>query len=118
MVTIKLELAENGVVKTIEDDNINGANAPFQSKKVYELSEDSTNSYINTINFIVELIDDLGLDIGNSYSPEMLTFDIDWGDKYKPSLEELKEKAKILKEETSTLKLRIKEKELEKDANS
>jgi len=115
MISIKLELAENGVVKTIEDDNINGAFAPFQSKKVYELDEDSVEDYINTIRFIVELIDDLGLDIGNSFSNQMLTFDIDWGDKYNPTLEELKEKQKILKDELASLKQTIKEKEMEKE---
>ena len=117
MLNILLELANNGVIKTITDDNINGANADFQSKHAYELAEDSQYNYENTINFLVDLIDDLGLDVGNSFDKKMLSFNIDWGIKYEPTIEELKEKIAFHKKEISDLKFILKEKELEKDAN-
>jgi hypothetical protein len=109
MLEIVLELADNGIVKTISDDNINGASAPFQSIKVYDLENDPENSFYKTITFLSELIDDLGLDVGNSYAKEMLTLDIDWGDKYEPTIDELKQKLKDLKEQSTFIKQLIKQ---------
>lgn len=101
MVYIELEPADNGVVVNIKDDNINGANAHFEKKKVYDLTEDT--NYHKTIRFLSDLIEDLGLECGNKYANKNLTFGIDWGSSYIPTDEDIKEKIKSLKNEISFL---------------
>ena len=52
---IKLQLADNGVIKTVVDDNINGAGEVFESTNVYEF-----NLIENRIKFIEEICTDIG----------------------------------------------------------
>jgi hypothetical protein len=109
MITIKLEIATNGIIKTIVDDNYNGADELSEFKTVYETDDDASRGFENTIRFFAELADDLGIDRGNKYSSEVLMFDTDWGTHYEPQEKDLKEKIKELSEEVKLLKEWLKE---------
>jgi hypothetical protein len=41
MVKVVLEVASNGVIKTVVDDNINGAGDKYEKKVVYEFASDN-----------------------------------------------------------------------------
>ena len=108
MITIKLELASNGVIKTVSDNNYNGAGSSHEKRTVYETDNDT--NYNNTVRFLYDLSSDLGIDLGNKFSKDVLNFELGWGDKYEPSYEEVKE---MVKETSKNLKeLRQWEKEL------
>jgi len=96
MITIKIEMASNGVIKTISDDNYNGANELNEWKTVYETDGDSQKGFNTTIQFLVDLTSDLGIDLGNKFSKEVLLFDTNWGSHYEPSINDIKEKIKDL----------------------
>lgn len=97
MQQVKLQLADNGIIKTVIDDNINGGGETYESTTVYEFD---TNS--NKIRFIEELCVDIGLEFGNSKSKTQIQIQSDWGEHYKPSAKELEFKIK-------NLELKIKE---------
>lgn len=105
MLTVTLEPAENGIIKTIIDDNSNGAGDVYESKKIYELEKDADRSYSNTLKFLGELLDDLGIDTGNVHSKLSIVVGLDWGKKYIPSDKEVKDKIKRLKDNIKTLEL-------------
>jgi len=108
MITIKLELASNGVIKTVSDNNYNGAGSSHEKRTVYETEED--DNFDATIRFFYELSDDLGINLGNKYDKFVLDFDTQWGSKYEPTHEEVKQ---LVKDTTQNLKeLRKWEKEL------
>ena len=112
MITIKLELASNGVIKTVTDNNYNGAGSNHEMRTVYETENDE--NFSNTIRFLYDLSDDLGIDLGNKFSKDVLNFDIGWGDKYEPKYEEVK---RLVKDTAQNLKeLRKWEKELKAQA--
>jgi len=115
MVSISLELADNGVIKTIKDDNYNGAGELYEGKRVFEIDVDPTHE--KKLEFIYSLCRDLGLDLGNDFSNNVLKFDIGWGNDYNPTVDELEKKVNLMKAEmkllTSTLK-NIKEKDTSK----
>ena len=94
MQTVKITLADNGVIKTVVDDNINSAGESFESTTVYDF-EDQTAK----LKFINELCVDIGLSFGNSKSKHQIQVIEDWGVDYKPSSEEKLEKIKKLKKE-------------------
>ena len=98
MQQINLQLADNGVIKTIKDDNINAAGESFESTTVYEF--DSTT---NKIKFINELCMDIGLEFGNSKSKEQIQVLKDWGLDYNPPTEEKVKKINRLKSEINRL---------------
>lgn len=95
---IKLQLADNGVIKTVVDDNINGAGEVFESTNVYEF-----NLIENRIKFIEEICTDIGLEFGNSKSRTQIKIKSDWGDHYQPNKTEVDEKIKQLQAEISRL---------------
>ena len=109
MIKIYIEPAENGVVKTVQDDNINGAGEFFDSKKVYDLEDDNGRDYINTQAFLEDVIKDLGIDTGNTFSRDTLILDIDWGEKYQPNKEDIQTKIANLKLTIDMLKKLLKE---------
>ena len=112
MITIKLELASNGVIKTVSDNNYNGAGSNHEKRTVYETEEDE--NFDATIRFFYELADDLGMNLGNKYDKFVLDFDTEWGSKYEPTHEEVKQ---LVKDTTQNLKeLRKWEKELKEKA--
>lgn len=87
MVTIVLDIADNGVVKVLEDDNINGAGESFISKVLYDFEGDS--DFKNRIKFLKELCLDIGLQLGNDIDKKKLNISIGSGLKYKPTKQEL-----------------------------
>ena len=103
MLKVILETADNGIIKIIQDDNINGAGAKFESKNVYDLSNDENHN--RKITFLYELAEDLGIETGNKYCSNNLTIGVDWGVSYRPTAEELKYKIDKLEALTKQLKI-------------
>jgi hypothetical protein len=95
MVTVILESADNGIIKTVKDNNINGAGATFESKNVYEFNTDYQHD--RKIAFFYELAEDLGVDVGNIHKPNNLVMSVDWGNSYRPTAEDIKLKMESLK---------------------
>ena len=98
MQEIRLQLADNGVIKTIVDDNINGAGEVFESTNVFEFG-----SVHNKVKFIEELCTDVGLEFGNSKSKFQIKVSYDWGEHYQPTPNEIKEKIDKLQSEIKRL---------------
>lgn len=91
MQQVKLQLADNGVIRTVIDDNINGGGESYESTTVYEF-----NTIPNKIRFIEELCVDIGLEFGNSKSKTQIQIRSDWGSTYKPTQKEIDFKIKNL----------------------
>jgi hypothetical protein len=91
MQTVKITLADNGVIKTVYDDNINAGGESYESTTVYDFGEQSVK-----IKFIKELCTDIGLSFGNSKSKHQIQVIEAWGPDYKPSNAEKLEKIKSL----------------------
>lgn len=99
MQTVKITLADNGVIKTVCDDNINAAGEKFESTIVYEF-----DTVLNKIKFIEDLCLDIGLSFGNSKSRDQIKISIDWGPHYKPNPKEALEKISALQVKLDELK--------------
>jgi len=74
MVTIVLDIADNGVVKIIEDDNYNGNNEVNVSKTLYIFEDDP--DYENRIKFLKDLCLDIGLNLGNIKDQKRLNINL------------------------------------------
>lgn len=98
MQEINLQLADNGVIKHIKDDNINAAGESFESTVVYEF-----NNNENKIKFIEELCVEVGLEFGNSKSKQQIQISSGWGKHYKPTAHEIQGKIKDLQKEIAHL---------------
>ena len=98
MQKITLQIADNGVIKTINDDNINGAGEPFESTVVYEFSSNEKK-----IEFIYDLCIDIGLELGNSRSSSQIQIIEDWGEDYQPSKEQIKQRIEVMQSEIDRL---------------
>ena len=57
MIKVILELASNGVIKTVTDDNINGAGDKLENKTVYGFEDDV--NFRKRIQFLFELCEEL-----------------------------------------------------------
>ncbi len=108
MISINLERADNGIIKSILDDNINGAGGVLEKMTVYELEDDDKNDFLNTIKFFQDLTQDLGLDVGNKFNKNNLILSVDWGTDYSPTKEEVKQRINNLKKEVLTLETLLK----------
>jgi hypothetical protein len=106
MITISIEPADNGVIKYITDDNINGGGEEHVSRVVYDLEDDPER--ISLVNFIQDLILDLGLETGTELDQHMLNVKTEWGSKYNPSVRETKERIKQLEAEIERLSVQLK----------
>jgi hypothetical protein len=102
MVKITLESAKNGLIKRIVDDNHGGSNQQWSSVDVYEETEDNKLEYI--MKFFFDLCHDLGVNLGNKFSNEVITIKKEWGSHYKPMDEEVTQKIKKLEAEIQLLK--------------
>jgi hypothetical protein len=100
MISVNIEPADNGLVKHLIDDNVNGAGEEHISRRVYDFED---NKRTNQIKFFNDLILDLGIDIGNDLDPNKLIITTAWGKKYKPSAEEIKNRIKTLENELKNL---------------
>lgn len=98
MQTVKITLADNGVIKTVIDDNINSAGESFESTTVYDFDDPTTK-----LRFINELCVDIGLSFGNSKSKHQIKVIEDWGVDFIPNNDEKLEKIKSLKIELDRL---------------
>lgn len=104
MQTVKITLADNGVIKTIIDDNINSAGESFEATTIYDFGDTETK-----IKFINELCVDIGLIFGNSRSKNQIKVVEEWGIDYTPTtaerLEKIERLEKQLKELNASLEL-------------
>jgi len=100
MIKILLDIASNGVIKTVTDNNINGAGDIFERKNVYNFEDDE--SFEKRIQFLYELCEEIGIETGNTYDKDTLIFTVEWGVNYTPVLQEvnnrIKEISSVLKE--------------------
>lgn len=106
MQVITLEIADNGIIKTIVDDNINGAGEKFESKVVYDLERH--DSIDNKIALLWELAEDMGVDMGNSKQPEQIKIISEWGEHYTPNKQEAQAAIDELKEQLKWLESLVK----------
>lgn len=102
MQKIVLEIADNGIIKTVIDDNINAAGEKFESKVVYDL--ESGDVIMTKMNLLYELSEDMGIELGNSKQPNQIKIISDWGESYTPSADEIKERLAELEVEAQELK--------------
>lgn len=101
MVKITLEPARNGIIKRIVDDNHGGSSEEWISIDVYEESEQDKLEYVTK--FFYDLCEDLGVNLGNKFSNEVINISKEWGTDYTPTHEEIQEKIKQLKQELKLL---------------
>jgi hypothetical protein len=114
MYKITIEIARNGIVKTINDDNYNSAGESYEQTTVYDLEDDrndTTEPYRNTSNFLYELCEDLGIDLGGKRDRHTLRINKEFGDDYqleeselKIKLREYQNEVKVMREELKILK--------------
>ena len=101
MISITLEPADNGLIKFLLDDNVNGGGEEFTSRTVYEF--EGASKRINQIKFVKDLILDLGIDSGNALDKDQLVVRSQWGSSYKPTKNEIKNKIEFYKAEIERL---------------
>jgi len=101
MITVAIELAENGIIKIIHDDNINGAGEEFESRKVYDF--DGIDSHNSKISFLNELAMELGMDLGTDLDQSKIVVSSQWGSKFKPTKEQASKKIKDLEKQIKDL---------------
>ena len=120
MVKIVLEMADNGIVKTVMDDNSNGAGSILEKKVVYDFEKD--NRHNRKIQFFFDVANELGLETGNEFEKNNIKMSCDWGSHYEPSLSEINKKISKLELELEALKMlkedQSNEEEKDKDERS
>lgn len=109
MYTLKLELADNGVVKTVVDDNYNGAGGKMERKIVYDFTDDENNKFVKTREFIESLCVDLSITRGNKYSDSTLKITNGPGDNYVPTKEDCESTIKALQSDIRKYRAILKE---------
>ena len=97
---IFIEKANNGIIKTIQDDNIDGAGKKYEKKELF-IMDDSIDT---TEMFLTELIKDLGLYIGNPHDKENLQIQRSYGSKYTMNHTEIINESKKLTVKLNELK--------------
>lgn len=106
MLSIGIEPADNGVIKSLVDDNVNGGGEEFESRQVYEFDGPMKRS--NQVKFLKDLIFDLGMDIGTELDPDLVRITMNWGLQYKGSDSEIKNKIQALEKEIKRLESLLK----------
>lgn len=102
MIKIELSSASNGVIKRVLDSNTKEDSSSF---KVYEIESDpNLDSFLGIMELFTDISADLGLDLGSDFDPYQMQFDIDWGEKYIPTEEEVEQKIKSLNLELKKLR--------------
>jgi hypothetical protein len=100
MIKIELHNADNGIIKKVIDTQFNGADQSAEIVTLYEIEEeDLFLKYTKIVKILHELTKDLNIDIGSDYSHIRLAFELKWGEKYNPSVEEVNEYIKTLNSE-------------------
>ena len=106
MLSIGIEPADNGVIKTLVDDNVNGGGEEFESRQVYEFEGPMKRS--NQVKFLKDLMFDLGMDTGTELDPDMVRITLGWGAQYRGSDNEIKNKIQVLEKEIKRLESLLK----------
>ena len=106
MQRILLEIADNGIIKTVTDDNINAAGEKFESKTVYDL--EGGDIVMTKMNLLYELSEDMGMELVNSKQVDQIKIISDWGDSYIPENEELEARIKEIETALKSLKEMLK----------
>jgi hypothetical protein len=105
MITIQLSNASNGVIKKVIDTQYNGVDQSVEIVTIYELNEEDRLEYfLKLMSLLKDVSKDLGLHLGSDYDEAQMNFDLDWGDKYTPTMEEVTDRIKDLQEEIRDLK--------------
>jgi hypothetical protein len=100
MIKIELQNASNGIIKRVVDTQFNGVDQSAEIITLYELDEsDPFIGYSKVASFLNDITKDLAIDTGSDFSPARLKFEVEWGDKYNPSMEEVNEYLKYLRDE-------------------
>ena len=107
MLSIGIEPADNGVIKTLVDDNINGGGEDFEARQVYEFEGPMKRS--NQVEFLKDLIFDLGMDIGTELDSDHVQIYVGWRRQYNGNLSEIKNKIQVLEKEIKRLGSMLKE---------
>lgn len=102
MISVVLEPADNGLIKFIQDDNINAAGESFESRMVYDFTGELSQK--TKVKFIKDLCLDLGIDLGTQIDQNQIKLTIDWGDLYQPNQKEIDKKIKGLEQELEKLR--------------
>jgi hypothetical protein len=102
MINIILEPAANGVIKRVVNQNAGGGRETTASVNVYELN--NKKSFTNTVQFLFEICEDLGVQTGNKFNKNNLTMKTEWGSHYEPNKEEVDKKISELEAELELLK--------------
>lgn len=100
MISISIEPADNGLVKHVIDDNVNGAGEEHIARRVYDFED---KSRINQVKFFNDLILDLGIDVGTDLDNNKVNINVVWGNKYQPTSDEIKNRIKQLELEIKRL---------------
>jgi len=110
MIKINLQNASNGVIKTVIDNQYNGANQTAEIIKVYEIEEESSETYFDRVSeLLFDIARDLCLFTGSEVGPVKMDIITDWGVDYLPSDEEIDQRIKDLKSELKELQFYKKE---------
>jgi hypothetical protein len=105
MIKVELTNASNGIVKRVIDTQFNGADQSAEIVTLYEIDEENPYlGYSKVATFLTDVIKDLAIDTGSDHSPAKLIFDIEWGDKYNPSIDEVNEYLKYLRDQMKVWK--------------
>jgi hypothetical protein len=107
MITLTIEPADNGVVKVIYDDSVNGAGEEFVSRKVYDF-ERNEETKESVVDFLSDVVLDLGIDVGSDLDKFKVTIVTEIGDTAQFGEDEIKQKIKELKAEIKKLENSIK----------
>lgn len=101
MITIQIEPADNGVIKFLIDDNVNGGGEEFTSRVVYEFEGPVKRA--NQVQFLKDLVIDLGLATGSDLDKDKLVIHSTWGKNYTPTQVEIKAKLASIEKEHKRL---------------
>ena len=102
MITISLEPADNGLIKFLIDDNVNGGGEEYTSRVVYEF--EGITGRANQIKFLNDLVLDLGLAVGSDVDRDKVIIETQWGKQYNPTANEIKSKIGELERELKRLR--------------
>lgn len=104
MIKINLQNATNGIIKTVIDNQYNGADQVAEIVKIYEIDDETSDDYFDRVSkFLFDIAKDLCLFTGSEIGPEKLDIVVDWGVGYLPTEEEIDERIKDLKDEIKGL---------------
>tara|TARA_A200000159_G_C7325925_1_gene340957 strand:- start:676 stop:999 length:324 start_codon:yes stop_codon:yes gene_type:complete len=102
MITVQIEPADNGVLKFLIDDNVNGGGEEYTSRVVYDF--EGAAGRVNQVKFLKDLVLDLGLTTGTQMDPNELKISTGWGNQYVPNKTEIKNKIEALEKEIERLR--------------